>query len=175
VRRALAVVGLVMMLSAPATLSFAGVRPPLLAERSLNDLRLPLPYPYDETSGRDADRDIDAAFARARVSHKRILVHFGGNWCSWCRILAGVMALQDAKSFVDQHFEVVTVSITPTRGRVDHNLQALRRFHLAEPQGFPYLVIADAGGRVLARSYAVTDENHQTPQAMINWLAERAQ
>lgn len=155
--------------------SLAAVQPPKIAEASIKQLATPLPFPYDESSGQNSNAAIDAAFARAKLNHKRVIVSLGGNWCGWCRILEAVTELPDAKPFMKAHFEVVNVSITPTRGKVDHNLQVLQRLGVKEADGFPYLVVADANGRVLHQSSEVTDDAHQTPQSMMNWFASWAE
>ncbi len=131
-------------------------------------LATPLPYPYDEAA--DANATVDAAFARAKQSGKRVMIDFGGNWCPDCRILAGVMALPEVKPFLESHFEIVSVDV----GRFDRNLQIPARFHVAKLAGVPWLLIADADGSVKVSSYEVTDEHHTTPQAMVDWLARWA-
>jgi thiol-disulfide isomerase/thioredoxin len=131
-------------------------------------LPTPLPYPYDEAA--NADAAVDAAFARAKASGKRVLVDLGGNWCPDCRILAGVMNLPEVKPFLDAHFEIVSIDV----GRFNRNMQIPARFHVAKLGGVPWLVIAEADGKVLASSYEVTDEHHTRPQAMVDWLAHWA-
>ena len=128
-------------------------------------LPTPLPYPYDEAA--NANAAVDAAFARAKASGKRVLVDLGGNWCPDCRILAGVMALPEVKPFLESHFEIVSIDV----GRFDRNLQIPARFRIAKLGGVPWLVIAEPDGNVLASSYEVTDEHHTTPQSMVDWLA----
>jgi thiol-disulfide isomerase/thioredoxin len=131
-------------------------------------LAAPLPYPYDEKA--NADAAVDAAFARAKASGKRVLIDFGGNWCPDCRILAGVMALPEVKPFLDAHFEIISVDV----GRFDKNLQIPARFHVAKLGGVPWLVIADSDGTVAVSSYEVTDARHMTPQSMVDYLAHWA-
>ena len=38
---------------------------------------------------RDADKDIRAAAAEAKLTGKRVLVEVGGDWCKWCHIMDG--------------------------------------------------------------------------------------
>jgi thiol-disulfide isomerase/thioredoxin len=141
----------------------------------LEQLPTPLPKPYDDTAAPAAvDARIDAAFQRAAATHKRVIVDLGGNWCGWCRALAGVMDLPEVKPFVDANFEVVPVTVSSAHGKTDLNLQVLKRFNLTAVKGVPWLIVADPNGKVLSSGYEVTDDHHQTPQAMVNWLAEWA-
>jgi thiol-disulfide isomerase/thioredoxin len=148
---------------------------PEVAVRDLADLPTPLPSPYPEdASEADVDAAIEAAFADAARDGKRVIVDLGGNWCSWCRSLAGVMELPEVAPFIEQNFEIVFVNVSTAQGLTDQNLHVLRRFGIDEIGGVPWLVVVEPDGRVLASSYEVTDENHETPQAMVNWLAQWA-
>jgi thiol:disulfide interchange protein len=141
----------------------------------LADLPRPLPSPYDEAATPEqVTSRIDAALARAHTGGKRVIVDLGGNWCSWCRALAGVMTLPEVKPFVDANFEVVPVDISSAEGKQDLNAEVLRRFGVGKVEGVPWLVVAEPDGKVVASSDAVTDDSHHTPQRMVDWLAEYA-
>ena len=141
----------------------------------LQDLPKPLPKPYDETATPQAvNAALDAAFARAAAGHKRVIVDLGGNWCSWCRMLAAVMELPEVKPFIDANFEVVPVNVTSAQGSLDRNAQVLKRFGMTKVEGFPWLIVAEPDGKVVASSDAVTDDAHHTPQTMVDWLAQYA-
>lgn len=163
-------VGAVLALGLPA--ADAAVPAPKVRVATIEELPTPLPLPYDQKADANAvNAQIDAAFARAKKSGKRVLIDLGGNWCPWCRILAGVMALPEVKPFVAAHYEVVNVYVSSAKGHYnDNNRQVLQRFK-TKVGGVPWLIVADADGRVLRSSYEVTDDDHQTPQAMVNWLA----
>jgi thiol-disulfide isomerase/thioredoxin len=141
----------------------------------LSDLPRPLPEPYDETATPDQMKArLDTAFVRASAGGKRVIVDFGGNWCSWCRALAGVMDLPDVKPFVDANFEVVPVDVSSVEGKLDRNAEVLRRFGVTQVAGVPWLVVAEPDGRVVISSDAVTDDAHHTPQQMVDWLSQWA-
>ena len=156
------------MLTVTLAVADAAMTAPHVRIAEIKQLPTPLPYPYDERA--NADAAVDAAFARAKASGKRVLVDLGGNWCPDCRILAGVMALTEVKPFLDQHFEIVSVDV----GRFDRNLQIPARFRIAKLSGVPWLVIAKPDGTVLASSDEFTDARHGRPQAMVDWLAHWA-
>lgn len=159
---------LTIMFTASALATAMAASAPVVGIASSRNLPTPLPYPYDEKA--DAKAQIDAAFARARQSGKRVLIDFGGNWCPDCRILAGVMTLPSVAGFVSDHFEVVTVDI----GRLDHNVDVAQAHGASKIWGVPWLVIAEPDGQVVSSSPDVTDEKHTTPQAMVDWLAGQA-
>lgn len=150
----------------------AEMRAPRLSVQELENLPTPLPYPYDEDA--DAMADVDAALARAQASGKRVLVDLGGNWCVWCRMLASVMELPEMEPFMDEHFELVTVDISSESGRIDRNLEVPERFGTGEIVGVPWMIVLEPDGTVLHSSYEVTDENHEEPQQMADWLASWA-
>jgi thiol:disulfide interchange protein len=137
---------------------------PKVSIADIKQLPTPLPSPYDEAV--DASKAVDAAFARAKASHKRVMIEMGANWCGDCRILAGVLALPEVAPYVDGNFEVARVDV----GRFDKNQQIPDRFH-AHVNGIPWIVIAEPGGKILASSYEITDLKHKTPQSMVDWIA----
>lgn len=169
-------IGLLLAASvAGGSLALAAVKAPAVRVRTLETLPTPLPLPYSETATpAQVNAQIDAAFVRAKATNKRVVIDLGGNWCSWCRMLAGVMELPDAKPFMDAHFEVVPVHVSSVKGKTDRNGQVLKRFGIKEPDGYPFLVIAEPNGKVLVRSSDVTDDNHHTPQTMLDWIAQYA-
>ena len=164
-----------LMLALPLYAAEAAVPAPKVHIAKNEQLPTPLPLPYDEKADAKAvDASVDAAFARAAKSGKRVLLDLGGNWCPWCRILAGVMELPEVKPFIAAHYEVVSIDVSSINGKTDRNLQILARFKTAKVDGYPWLIVAQPDGKVLASSYEVTDDNHQTPQTMVNWLARWA-
>ena len=165
--------GLGLSACGSATAPTAGA--PKVRVAKLKDLPPPLPKPYDEAASFEATTaTVDRAFAEAKAENKRVIVDLGGNWCSWCRMLAGVMALPEVKPFMDANFVVASVYVTSKKGHTDRNLALLSRFGSPKVDGYPWLIVAEPDGTVLASSYEVTDKHHETPQAMVNWLAKWA-
>ena len=150
----------------------ADVAGPKLHITKLEQLKKPLPKPYDEkATPAQIDKQIDTALARAKAGNKRVILDLGGNWCVWCRSLAAVMELPEAKPFIEKNFEVVPINVSSAKGMTDRNNQVLKRFGIPKVDGFPWLVVLDANGKVLHSSYEVTDKQHEKPQEMINWIA----
>ena len=145
---------------------------PKVSLRSLAQLPVVERYPYDEHA--DADRAVAAAFARARKSHKRVLIDLGGNWCGDCVVLANVMQLPEMKPFLAAHYEIVSVDV----GRFDKNLQIPARFGIKKRlAGVPSLLIVEPDGKTLVDAgdvSALADARHMTPQGLADWLAKWA-
>jgi thiol-disulfide isomerase/thioredoxin len=153
-----------------ATPSLA-VPAPKVGLTSFAELRPP-EAPYDVTA--NANVAVDAAFARARHSHKRVLIDLGGNWCGDCRILAGVMDLPQIHRFLAAHFEMVSVNV----GRFNTNLQIPARFGFTKRLlGVPTVLIATPDGKLVngTNVFTLSDARHMQPQAVADWLAKWAQ
>lgn len=150
---------------------------PLVQVKALADIKDP-PPPYDDkASPEQVTAMIDAAYERAKANGKRVVVDLGGNWCVWCRGLAGALHRPEVAPYIEQHFEVVYVPVSTKQGATDMNRQVLERFNLKEdPGGYPWMIVTDPNGEVLVSSMEITDQDHgyATPQAWVNWLARYA-
>jgi thiol-disulfide isomerase/thioredoxin len=125
--------------------------------------------PYDERA--NADAAVNAAFARAKRSHKRVLIDLGGNWCGDCIVFANILRLPEVKAFVGQHYEVAVVDV----GRFNRNLQIPARFGITKRlAGVPSVLIATPEGKLVNAGHvaALADARHMTPQAIADWLAK---
>jgi thiol-disulfide isomerase/thioredoxin len=148
----------VAILAAPA---------PKVAIASLAELPTPLPLPYDESA--DANADVAAGLAKAKATHRLLLVDLGGNWCPDCRLLAALMRQPEVARFVEAHYVVVTVDV----GRFNRNLQIPARWGVNAVTGAPSILIIDRRGKLIDRDHikALSDARHMTPQALADWLA----
>ena len=81
------------------------------------------------------------------------------------------MLLPEVKPFIDANFEVVHVSTGVTSSEMNSRPETYKPFGVEKIDGTPYLVIAEADRTVLHKGSEVTDESHETPQAMVDWLA----
>jgi hypothetical protein len=124
------------------------------------------PDPYD--SRQKADAAIAAAQARAKKAGKLLLIDMGGNWCADCIVLSAVMQLPQARAFIDQHFEVITVDV----GQFDKNLQVPARFNI-QMKAVPCVVVLDGKGQVVNRGQelALGSAASLSPQAVLDQLA----
>jgi thiol-disulfide isomerase/thioredoxin len=165
----IATVALAILLSGMAGATRAAPAPHM-SIASFAQLPTPLPYPYDEKA--DAVAMVAAAKARAAAEHKLLLIDLGGDWCPDCRILAGTMEQPELKSFVDAHYEVVTVDV----GHFNRNLQIPARYGITKRlEGVPSVLIIDPYTDKLLDSghvAALADARSMTPQALADWLAQ---
>jgi thiol-disulfide isomerase/thioredoxin len=148
-----------------------GVHAPKIGIDKIAQLPVVERSPYDPNA--DATAAVDAAFARARTSGKRVLIDLGGNWCGDCIVLANLMQLPEMKPFLAAHFEIVSVDV----GRFDKNLQIPARFGITQRlEGVPSVIVAEPDGRFVNRGHiaALADARHMTPQAIADWLAQWA-
>ena len=161
---------ILVVLAASGGVGASPLAPPV-SVKTIADLPTPLPYPYDEQA--DAHAALNAAFARARANGKRVLIDFGGNWCGDCRVLAGIMELPEVKTFITQHYDVVTIDV----GRYTRNMDIAAQFGLGKlAGGVPEILVAEANGKLINVSNAadLEDARHMTPQALADWLARWA-
>lgn len=155
-----------------SVLPVRGAPAPKVMLSSIANLPIVERNPYDEAA--NADAAVAAAFAHARLSHKRVLIDLGGNWCGDCVVLSNIMQLPELKAFLVQHFEMVNVDV----GRFDRNLQIPARWGITRRlEGVPtILIVTPDGKRLLDAGHvsALADARHMTPQGLADWLAQWA-
>jgi thiol:disulfide interchange protein len=157
-----------MLLATPA---LAAVQAPRPSIATLQQLPVVLMQPYDEHA--NADAGVAAAFARAKKSHKRVLIDLGGNWCVDCVVLANFLKLPEMQRFMAAHYEMVAVDV----GRFDRNQQIPSRFGVTgRLKGVPALLIATPDGKLLNGNdvFATADASTMTPQALAAYFAKYA-
>jgi thiol-disulfide isomerase/thioredoxin len=160
---------LAILLTAGAVLLAGAAAPPPLPITDLKQLPVVTTTPYDEKA--DADKLVAAAFARAKKSHKRVMLDLGGNWCPDCIILANVMRLPAMKAFMDAHYEFAAVDV----GRFDKNLKIPARFGLTKRlEGVPTILVATPEGKLVNgdQVFALSNARDMTPQALAAYLAQ---
>ena len=121
------------------------------------------PKVYDESA--DGKAQIARALLEAKRDNKRVLLQWGGNWCSWCIHLHRLMT-SDAnisRTLTDE-YEVVLIDTGQPEGK---NI-ALARSYGAEldKHGFPFLTVLDADGKAIANqetgSLELKDKNGES-------------
>jgi thiol-disulfide isomerase/thioredoxin len=148
-----------------------GAEPPRPSIDNFKALPFATMAPYDEKA--DAKEVVDATFARARISHKRVLLDLGGNWCPDCLVLANFMRLPEIQRFVAAHYEVAMIDV----GRFDKNLDIPARFGLKKRlAGVPAVLVVAPDGKLLNRAdiFALADAASMTPAALSAFLARWA-
>jgi thiol:disulfide interchange protein len=118
---------------------------------------------YSETV--DPAREIIAAESVARQKHKRILLDFGGNWCSDCQVLDYYYNQPPNGELLAKYYVLVHVDI----GHMDRNLNIAAKYHVPIYKGVPAIAVLDSSGNLL---YAEREKEfeHTSPQAITAFL-----
>jgi len=96
---------------------------------------------YNELA--DAQLDITQALQRAKPANKRVLLMYGGNWCSWCYRFNDLIH-NDPKiaPVLEKSYELVHVD-----NRSNPKIEA--GYGKDPKQGYPYLTVLDSDGKLL--------------------------
>lgn len=122
-----------MLLS--STLSFAQwQKTPLQAPAQPN----PQLYPTNA----NAVEEIRKGTASARKQNKRVLLVFGGNWCSDCHVLDRAFHLARIEPLLNANFVVVHVDV----GKYDKNLDLAKKYRVDLEKGVPEVAVLNGNG-----------------------------
>jgi thiol-disulfide isomerase/thioredoxin len=152
-----------------------------LAQTAFADPAPKLPYPkmadlpivsmqvYDEKA--NADQVVDDAMAKAKKTHKLLLIDEGGNWCPDCVVLHNLMLVPAMQKFMDAHYVVAMVDV----GKFDRNPQIAARYGYTERlKGVPTILVVNPATNKVINSemvFALSNAGHQTPQDLADYLA----
>ncbi|MDX2146162.1 MAG: thioredoxin family protein [Planctomycetota bacterium] len=102
------------------------------------------PQIYDPAS--NASKDLEAALARAKADHSRVLIQWGGNWCIWCHRLHDLFKSDPAiRKLLRDEYQVVLIDI----GRRDKNMDLAEKYHADLDQGVPFLTVLASDGTLV--------------------------
>jgi thioredoxin-related protein len=94
---------------------------------------------------------IDAAVTSAKRENRRVLIQWGGNWCSWCLLLhERCRSDKDLAKTLRYEYDVVYIDSA--------NKDLMKEYGTDPSAGVPYLTILDAGGKVLINQSTVPFE-----------------
>jgi thioredoxin 1 len=99
-------------------------------------------YPPPE----QAPADLSAALKVAAAENRRVLLDFGGNWCTDCHVLDIYMHDAANRPILDSSFVVVHINIGE---KEDRNLDLATRYEIPLKKGVPALAILDRDGKLL--------------------------
>jgi len=116
-----------------AALLMAAVLPARSADRII--------YPGPE----QAKADIAAGLKTAAVTHKHIILDFGGNWCGDCQVLDIYFHDPVNKPLLESNYVLVHVNI----GHMDENVDIAERYQVPLKKGVPALAVLDEHGKLL--------------------------
>jgi thioredoxin 1 len=98
-------------------------------------------YPPPE----QASADIAAALKSAAASHKRVILDFGGNWCTDCHVLD--LYFHDAanRPLLAANYVLVHINV----GHLDANVDIATRYQIPLNKGVPAIAVLDDHGKLL--------------------------
>jgi thioredoxin-related protein len=103
--------------------------------------RNPQLYPANANAG----EEIREAVATATKENKRILLVFGGNWCTDCHVLDNAFHQPSIAPLLNGNFIVVHVDI----GQYDKNLDVAKKYHVDLEKGVPSIAVLNTSGGLL--------------------------
>ncbi len=98
-------------------------------------------YPPPE----QATADLADALKVAVAEHRRVLLDFGGDWCTDCLVLDSYFHDSSNKPILDTNFVLVHINV----GHMDQNLQIAERYQVPLNKGVPALAVLNAHGKLL--------------------------
>ena len=128
---------------------------------------------YPETGA--ASADIDAALKQAAREGKRVLVDFGGDWCTDCKILDINLKRPENAAVLASKFVVVHVNVG-AKGITD-NFQVAERYGIPLEKGVPALAVLDAKGKLLhaQKNGEFESMRHMDPKSVNEFLQRWAE
>jgi thiol:disulfide interchange protein len=146
----------------------------LLAPRAGADPEYPKMGPDVYDSHASGSAQIAAAFVRASVEHKRVLLVFGANWCIWCHRLHTTFQSDPAVSrILKDRFIVVDIDVN-TRNGTARNADIVERYKNPIRLGLPVLVVLGEDGNPLCTkdSGELEEGEGHSPAKITRFLAE---
>jgi thioredoxin 1 len=92
-----------------------------------------------------AKLELDAALVAARSAHKRVILDFGGNWCTDCHVLEHYFHDSTNGPLLRADFILVHINV----GRLNENLDIADRYHIPLRKGVPALAVLGESGELL--------------------------
>ena len=92
-----------------------------------------------------AKADLTAALAESAAAHKRVIVDFGGNWCTDCHVLDRYFHDSTNRPILEANYILVHVNI----GRLNENLDIAERYQIPLRKGVPALAVLGEHGELL--------------------------
>jgi thioredoxin 1 len=98
-------------------------------------------YPAPE----QAAADLADALKVAAAQHRRVLLDFGGDWCTDCLVLDSYFRESSNKPILDANFVLVHINV----GHLDQNLKVAARYQVPLNKGVPALAVLNSRGKLL--------------------------
>ena len=113
-----------------------------------------------------AAADVEAAFAEARRTGRRVILSFGGDWCPDCQALHVYFGQSPNAELLGEHYILVNVNV----GMKDANLDVAQRYGVAVTS-VPVLAVVDGEGNVVhAQGKEFSNMREMEPSAVTEFL-----
>ncbi|HYD00256.1 MAG TPA: DUF255 domain-containing protein [Phycisphaerales bacterium] len=105
------------------------------------------PALYDVNA--DARQQIATALAKAKKENRRVLIQWGGNWCTWCiKLHESMQADRQITRTLQYEYDVVHIDAGQPK---DKNIDLATSYGAdLKKNGFPFLTVLDADGKPVA-------------------------
>jgi thioredoxin-related protein len=110
---------------------------------------------FGQTKTPAAEVIMKEALAKAANTHKNVFIIFNASWCGWCHKMDHAMNDEKLKSFFDNNYVVVHLTVDESAKRKElenPGAAELRQKYHGVRQGLPYWFILDGKGNFLADS-----------------------
>lgn len=92
----------------------------------------------------DFNEILDDALAKSKVTKKRILIEFGGDWCIWSHRMNRIVESRKFKSFIDDNF----IFLRCTINAYGENSYPSDK-DLPDIRSIPHFILLDENGNVI--------------------------
>jgi thioredoxin 1 len=99
--------------------------------------------PYNESA--DAKLEIKQALTQPAAAKIPVIIVFGANWCSDCKMLDSAMKNGASAPFLTQDFKIVKVNV----GHFDKNLDVAKAYGVPLQMGIPAVAIISTNNQVV--------------------------
>jgi protein disulfide-isomerase len=125
---------------------------------------------YDEAA--DAKAEIRSTLVQAQRAKVPVLVVFGANWCTDCKILDMAFKGGASAPLVQKYFKVVKVNV----GKFDKNLDIAESYGVPLKNGIPAVVMLSPAGKVIyaTRAGELADARNMGDTAIYEFFAKVA-
>lgn len=114
----------------------------------------------------NAQEEIREASTTAAKQHKRILLVFGGNWCTDCHVLDNAFHQPRIAPMLNAGFIVVHIDI----GQYDKNLELAKQYHVDLEKGVPSIAVLETTGAFLYSTSEFEKARVLTEEDVIQFL-----
>jgi thioredoxin 1 len=92
-----------------------------------------------------AAADIAEAIRSAAAAHKRVILDFGGNWCTDCHVLDSYFHDSVNSALLEANYILVHVNVD----HLDANLDIAERYRIPLKKGVPAVAVLNGRGKLL--------------------------